>query len=91
MKYGYTVKKNGILYTPGMEVPGSAPNSVELTDNVPDGALDTNADGCVNAYDAEGNVVGSVSAEEVARLEEEAGAAFEAQGKPKRGRKSKEE
>ena len=25
MKYGYTVKKNGVLYTPGMDVPGDAP------------------------------------------------------------------
>lgn len=86
MKYGYAVKKNGVLYTPGMEVPG-----VEMTDNVPDGALEPNADGTVNAYDEDGNIVGTLSPEEVEELQEEASAAFEAQDKPKRGRKSKEE
>lgn len=91
MKYGYAVKKNGVLYTPGMDVPGEPSVKVELTDNVPDGALETNADGSVNAYDAEGNIVGTVSAEEVARLEEEADVTFEEQDKPKRGRKPKEE
>ena len=90
MKYGYAVKKNGILYAPGMEVPGKSSVKVELTNDVPDGALETNADGSVNAYDAEGNVVGSVSVEDVARLEEEAGTTFEEQDKPKRGRKPKE-
>ena len=37
MKYGYAVKKNGILYAPGMEVPGDAPvkaDSQELADEV---------------------------------------------------------
>lgn len=34
MKYGYAVKKNGILYTPGMEVPGDNPVKVEMTENV---------------------------------------------------------
>ena len=32
MKYGYAVKKNGILYTPGMEVPEDNPVNVELTE-----------------------------------------------------------
>ena len=31
MKYGYAVKKNGILYTPGMEVPGDNPVKVEMS------------------------------------------------------------
>lgn len=37
------------------------------TDNVPDGALQPNPDGAVNAYDGEGNKVGTVSAEEAER------------------------
>lgn len=91
MKYGYAVKKNGVLYAPGMEVPGTAPVKAELTNDVPNGALDTNADGSVNAYDAEGNVVGTVDAETVAELQEQAGESLEEQDKPKRGRKPKEE
>ena len=91
MKYGYAVKRNGILYAPGMDVPGDSAISVEVTDNVPDGALETNEDGTVNTYDEEGNIVGTLSAEEVEELQKEAGAAFEEQDKPKRGRKPKEE
>ena len=34
------------------------------TDKVPDGALQDNPDGTVNAYDKDGNKVGSISAEE---------------------------
>lgn len=34
-----------------------------LTDNVPEGALQTNPDGSVNAYDADGNKTGTVDAE----------------------------
>ena len=34
MKYGYAVKKNGILYAPGMEVPGDNPVKVTSTDDV---------------------------------------------------------
>ena len=34
------------------------------TDNVPDGALQQNPDGSFNAYDAAGNKVGAISAEE---------------------------
>ena len=62
MKYGYAVKKNGILYAPGMEVPG-------------------------DALDA----VGTVSAEAVADLQEQADETIEAEDKLKRGKKSKEE
>ena len=91
MKYGYAVKKNGILYAPGMDVPGDATVKAEVTDDVPKGALDTNADGSVNTYDEEGNIIGTFSAEEMKELQEEAGAAFEEQDKPERGRKPKEE
>lgn len=37
-----------------------------LTDDVPDGATNTNADGNMNAYDADGKQVGTVDAETVA-------------------------
>lgn len=30
MKYGYAVKRNGVLYTPGMDVPGDAPVKEEV-------------------------------------------------------------
>lgn len=43
------------------------------TDNVPDGALQINPDGEVNAYDGEGNKVGTVSAEEAQRAENKVG------------------
>lgn len=89
MKYPYIVSKDGKWYPAGTEVPEDA--KVELTNDVPDGALETNADGSVNAYDAEGNVVGTVDAETVADLQEQAGEALSEQDKPKRGRKSKEE
>lgn len=36
-----------------------------LTDNVPDGALQTNQDGSVDAFDADGNKVGTVDAKTV--------------------------
>jgi len=39
-----------------------------LTDNIPDGALQTNPDGSVNAYDADGNKVGTVDAETVEKM-----------------------
>lgn len=91
MKFDHMVKHNGKYFAAGMEVPVAAPIRAELTNNVPDGALETNADGSINAYDAEGNVVGTVSTEEVVELQEQAGEAFAEQDKPKRGRKSKEE
>ena len=91
MKYSYMVNFEGKYYPAGTDVPVDAHIKVELTDNVPDGALDTNADGSVNAYDAEGNVVDTVDSETVAELQEQAGEALEEQDKPKRGRKSKEE
>lgn len=39
-----------------------------LTDNVPEGALNTNQDGSVNAYDENGKHAGTVDAETVAEL-----------------------
>lgn len=36
-----------------------------LTNNVPEGALETNKDGSVNTYDAEGNKIGTMTPEEL--------------------------
>ena len=41
---------------------------IGMTDNVPEGALQTNPDGSVNAYDADGNKVGMVNAATVAAV-----------------------
>lgn len=90
MKYGYTVKRDGILYPAGTEVPVGDPIKVELTDDVPDGALESNPDGSVNDYDESGNVVGTVSIEEVQKLQERAGETHEEHEKTRRGRKQKE-
>lgn len=38
------------------------------TDNVPEGATETNADGTVNLYDAAGNITGSVTKEEAEKM-----------------------
>lgn len=89
MKYTVNVIHNGKLYPAGTEVPVGEQVNVELTDDVPEGALDDNADGSVNIYDQNGNVAGTASAEEVEQLREQAGEAFEEQEKPKRGRKPK--
>lgn len=97
MKYPHIVAKDGMWYPAGTEVPGDIPKKVDLTDNVPMGALDTNPDGSVNVCDETGNKVGTVDAETVKRLQEEAGEAFQKResdaaesDKPKRGRKPKE-
>lgn len=45
------------------------PLKVELTDEVPAGALDKNEDGTTKVYDEEGNVVGSMTEEEVKQIE----------------------
>lgn len=39
-----------------------------LTDHVPEGALETNADGSVNAYDEDSNLAGTVDAENISKL-----------------------
>ena len=38
------------------------------TDNAPEGATETNADGTVNLYDAAGNITGSVTKEEAEKM-----------------------
>lgn len=45
---------------------------VTATDNVPEGALDTNADGSVNTYDGDGNKAGTADAETVKKAQEQA-------------------
>lgn len=45
---------------------------VGMTDDIPEGALQTNPDGSVNAYDADGNKTGTVDAETVAAITGEA-------------------
>lgn len=89
MKYPHIVVKNGVWYPAGAEVPEDIPSKVELTDDVPEGALDTNPDGSVNAYDEAGNKVSTVDAETVKQAQEEAGEAIAEQEQPKRGRKPK--
>ena len=49
---------------------------VELTDDVPEGALEENQDGSTNVYNEAGEKVGTISAEEMEKLREEAGTAF---------------
>lgn len=49
--------------TPGATVVINTGAAAVATDKVPDGALQKNPDGTVNAYDAAGNKVGTVSAE----------------------------
>lgn len=49
---------------------------VELTDDVPEGALEENQDGSTNVYNEAGEKVGTLSAEEMEKLREEAGRAF---------------
>ncbi len=44
---------------------------VELTDNVPDGALEENEDGSVNVYNKAGEKIGTATPEEVKAAEEQ--------------------
>ena len=97
MKYPHIVVRDGVWYPAGAEVPAGEPLKVELTDEVPAGVLDQNPDGSTNVYDTDGNVVGTISEEELARRQELAGEAWQEQNtgaveqeKPKRGRKPKE-
>lgn len=52
---------------------------IGMTENVPEGALQTNPDGSVNAYDADGNKVGTVDAAIVAAVTGNTGAGDEQQ------------
>lgn len=87
MKFGHLVRHNGVDYPAGTEVPVGKVQKVELTDDVPKGALDENPDGSTNIHDESGNKVGTVSKEEVEQLEAEASKVLDKQ--PKRGKGSK--
>lgn len=87
MKYPYIVNKNGTWYPAGTEVPEDKLVKVDLTDDVPDGALETNADGSVNAYDKNGDLVGTVDADTVKQLEEKADEVLSGQEKSKSSRR----
>ena len=89
MKYPHIVVKNGVWYPAGTEVPEDAPLKVELTDDVPKGALEENPDGSVNAYNEDGDVVDTVPVGDVVKLQEQAGETLEEPEKGKRGRKAK--
>ena len=52
---------------------------VTATNNVPEGALETNEDGSTNTYDADGNKVGTATPEQVAAAEAAAAKALEDQ------------
>ena len=86
MEFGHLVKYNGKYYPAGAEVPVTT-LKVELTDEVPEGALEINKNGSVNAYDENGNVVGTVSPEELENIQNEAVASYEEQEKT--GKKTK--
>lgn len=56
---------------PTVNIYTAAPEKIAVaTDEVPEGALEDNADGTVNAYDAAGNKTGTVTAEEAAAAAE---------------------
>ena len=58
MKFDHLVKFNGTYYPAGTEVPvGVHAVKVGLTDDVPESALEDNANGTVNTYDEEGNMI----------------------------------
>ena len=55
------------VQVPTVNIYTAAPEKIAVaTDEVPEGALEDNADGTVNAYDAAGNKTGTVTAEEAA-------------------------
>ena len=59
------------VQVPTVNIYTAAPEKIAVaTDEVPEGALEDNADGTVNAYDAAGNKIGTVTAEEAAAAAE---------------------
>ena len=54
--------------TPAATVVINTEKVAVATDNVPEGATETNADGTVNLYDAAGNITGSVTKEEAEKM-----------------------
>lgn len=59
------------VQVPTVNIYTAAPEKIAVaTDEVPEGALEDNADGTVNAYDAAGNKTGTITAEEAAAAAE---------------------
>lgn len=87
MKFETNVICKGVFYPAGTEVPAGKVQKVELTDNVPEGALDENPDSSTNVYDESGNKVGTISKEEVEQLETEASEVLDSQPKRVKGSK----
>lgn len=86
MKFPYMVNHNGTYYKAGEEVPMGLP---ETTDDVLEGALETHADGNVNAYDENGNFTGTVDAETANKAIQQAVEVASEDDKPRRGRPAK--
>ena len=75
MKYDHLIKHNGVYYQAGKDVPCNPPILVDEND-VPKGVLNRHEDGSVNTYDENGNLKGTIDAETVAEVREEAGKHF---------------
>lgn len=88
MRFPYMVNHNGTYYKAGEDVPMGVP---EITDNVPDGALEINPDGSTNTYDEDGNLSGTVDAETVDKAIQKAVETIGENDKPRRGRPAKAE
>ena len=58
----YAEASTVVINVPGRAATVTAPGVAVATDNVPEGALETNPDGSVNAYDEAGLKVGTVDA-----------------------------
>lgn len=84
MKFGHTVKHNGVIYPAGTEVP----TGVELVDekDVPEGALNTNEDGSVPAFNEGGTSAGTADAETVKQAEEAAGEKLDTEKESKKAK-----
>ena len=88
MRFPYMVNHNGIYYKAGEDVPMEIP---EMTDNVPDRALETNSDESINTYDEGGNLSGKIDAETADKAIQKAMETVGENDKPKRGRPAKAE
>ena len=58
----YAEASTVVINVPGGSAEVAAPGAAVATDNVPEGALEPNPDGSVNAYDEAGLKVGTVDA-----------------------------
>jgi phosphopantothenate synthetase len=67
--------------TPAATVVINTEKVAVATDNVPEGATETNADVTVNLYDAAGNITGSVTKEETDKMAAEVTKIVDEEGK----------